>query len=142
VGILFSVFGAILGIARFNFGFKPDLLDLKMFAIYSSYLETKSMEIIRNNLGEESAMFFLVTGLFLIAFSREKAENEQLNSLRLRSFYISAWLNFLFLLIAIFFTFGFAFIYMLVANMAISLVAYIVVFRILVWRHRPILSDK
>jgi hypothetical protein len=142
VGIFFSIIGIILGIARFNYGFKPDLLDLKMFAFYSSYLETKSMEIIRNNMGEEFAMFFLIAGLFLIAFSREKAENDQMNSLRLRSFYISAWLNFLFLLISIFFTYGFAFIYMLVANMGISLAAYIVVFRILLWKNRSTPSDQ
>jgi hypothetical protein len=142
VGIFFSILGIILGIARFNYGFKPDLLDLKMFAFYSSYLETKSMEIVRNNMGEEFAMFFLIAGLFLIAFSREKAENEHMNRLRFKSFYIAAWLNFIFLLISIFFTYGFAFIYMLVANMGISLVAYIVVFRILRWQNRSILSDQ
>jgi hypothetical protein len=138
VGIIFFILGLILGIARFNYGFKPDLLDMKMFAFYSSYLETKYMEIIRNNMGEEFTGFFLITGLFLIAFAREKDENVQKNELRLKAFFIAAWLNFLFLVASLFFTYGLAFIYMLIANMGISLLAYILVFRILLIRDRSI----
>jgi len=142
VGILFLVLGIILGVARFYYGFKPDLLDLKMFAFYSSYLETKYMDIIRNNMCEEFTGFFLVTGLFLIAFSREKNENEPNNLLRLKAFFIAAYLNFLFLLISLFFTYGFAFVYMLMANMGIGLLAYIIVFRTLLWQNRSKPSDN
>jgi hypothetical protein len=142
VGIFFFIIGLIIGIARFKFGLKPDFLDLKMFAFYSSYLETRYMEIIRNNMGEEFTGFFLIAGLFLIAFSREKDENEQKNELRLKAFFVAAWMNFLFLLVALFFTYGLAFIYMLMANMGISLLAYILVFRILLWQNRSISSDR
>ena len=48
VGILFFMAGLIIGIARFHYGFKPDMLNFKMFAFYSSYLESKYMEIIQN----------------------------------------------------------------------------------------------
>lgn len=142
VGILFIILGLILGISRFYFGNKPDMLDMEMFAFSSSYLDTKYMEIVRNNLSEEFTGFFLVTGLFLIAFSREEEENEQKNRLRLRAFFITAYLNFIFLLLSLFFTFGFAFIYMLIANMGISLVIYIVVFRILLLQNHSIKSNK
>ena len=142
VGILFIILGLILGISRFYFGNKPDMLDMEMFAFSSSYLDTKYMEIVRNNLSEEFTGFFLVTGLFLIAFSREEEENEQMNMLRLRSFFITAYLNFIFLLLSLFFTFGFAFIYMLIANMGISLVIYIVVFRTLLLQNHSIKSNK
>jgi hypothetical protein len=142
VGIIFFIFGLILGVARFYYGFKPDLLDMKMFAFYSSYLETKYMEIIRNNMCEEFIGFFLITGLFLNAFSREKVENKQKNVLRLKAFFISAYLNFLFLLVSLFFTYGFAFVYMLMVNMGISLLAYILVFRTLLWYNRSISSDQ
>jgi hypothetical protein len=138
VGIIFFITGLIIGIARFKFGLKPDLLDMKMFAFYSSYLETKYMEIIRNNMGEEFTGFFLIAGLFLMAFSQEKDENEQKNELRLKAFFVAAWMNFLFLLVSLFFTYGLAFIYMLIANMGISLLAYILVFRILLIRDRSI----
>jgi hypothetical protein len=142
VGIFFIVLGLILGISRFYFGNKPDMLDMKMFAFSSSYLDTKYMEIVRNNMSEEFTGFFIVAGLFLVAFSREKEENEQINMLRLRAFYITAYLNFLFLLVSLFFTFGFAFIYMLIANMGISLLLYTVIFRTLLLQNRFVKSDQ
>jgi hypothetical protein len=142
VGIIFFITGLIIGIARFKFGLKPDLLDMKMFAFYSSYLETKYMEIIRNNMGEEFTGFFLIAGLFLMAFSQEKDENEQKNELRLKAFFVAAWMNFLFLLVSLFFTYGLAFIYMLIANMGISLLVYILAFRILLWQNRSMSSDR
>ena len=130
VGIFFLIVGFLLGIARFKYGFKPDSLDMKMFAFYSSYLESKYMEITSNNLAEEIAGFFLIVGLFLIAFSREKTENSRYMDFRLKSFFIAAYLNFLFLLFSLFFTFGFAFIYMLMINMGFGLLTYFITFQI------------
>lgn len=136
VGIFFIVIGVVLGIARFHYGYKPEFLDFKMFAFYSYYIESKYMEVLRNNLGEELAGFFLITGLFLTAFSREKVENELNNQLRLKAFFLAFYLNFLFLLAALFFTFGFAFVYMLMVNMGVGLLAYIISFRFLVLQNR------
>jgi hypothetical protein len=133
VGFVFLIAGLLLGIARFYFGYKPHLLDMKVFAFYSSYLQTKYMEIVRNNMAEEFTGFFLVTGLFLIAFSREKVENELTSMLRFKAFFIAFYLNFLFLLISLFFTFGFAFVYMLMVNMGFGLLAFILTFRFLLF---------
>jgi drug/metabolite transporter (DMT)-like permease len=141
VGIFFFILGIILGVARFRYGFKPDMLDMKIFAFSSSYLETKYMEFVRNNMSEEFTGFFLVAGLFLIAFSREKIENEMKNRLRLKAFFIAAYLNFLFLLVSLFFTYGFAFIYMSIANMGISMLAYILVFQVLLRQKNQLETD-
>ena len=133
MGIFFFIAGLLFGIARFKYGFKPDSLDLNTFAVYSSYLETKFMQIVRNNFGEEITGTLMVTGLFLMAFAREKTENELTSRLRLKSFFIAAYINFAFLLAAFLFTFGLAFVYMLMLNMGIGLLAYIGVFRFLLY---------
>lgn len=130
-GIIFFISGLLFAVARFKYGFKPDALDLKTFAMYSSYLETKYMQIIRNNMGEEISGFLLLAGLFLISFSREKHETEQLDALRLKAFFLTAYLNFAFLLGCLFFTYGMAFMYMLMVNMGFGLLAYTITFRIL-----------
>ena len=135
MGIIFFIAGLLLGIARFYYGFKPDALDLKVFAFYSSYLESKYMQVLKNNMCEELTAFFLIVGLFFVAFSREAVENEQNNSLRLKAFFITAYLNFLFLLAALFFTYGFAFVYMLMVNIGFSLLVFSITFRILIWRN-------
>ena len=133
LGILFFILGLILGIARFKYGFKPDVLDLDTFAVYSSYLETKFMQVVRNNFGEEITGILMVGGLFLMAFAREKTENELTSRLRLKSFFIAAYINFAFLIAAFLFTFGIAFVYMLMLNMGIGLLVFTGVFRFLLY---------
>jgi hypothetical protein len=134
VGIIFSGFGFVAGMLRFYFGIKPEFLEFKVFAVYSSYIETKVMETITTNLIEELTAFLLMTGLFLIAFSRERNERPEYEMLRLKSFYISAYLNFLFLVVSLFLTFGFAFVSVLMINLCMGLLIYIIVFRILRFR--------
>jgi hypothetical protein len=130
VGIVFFIAGTLFGIARFKYGFKPDALDVNAFAVYSSYFETKFMQITRNNFGEEITGILIISGLFLFAFSKEKVENEQTNQIRLKAFFIAAYLNFIFLIASFLFTFGLAFVYMLMINMGIGLAAYIGTFRL------------
>lgn len=142
VGIFIFIGGLLLGVARFRYGWKPGILDLKMFAFYSSYLENKYLEFIGNNLAEEFTGLFLISGLFLMAFSREKNENERTNELRFKAFFLAYYLNFLFLLIALFFTFGFAFVYMLIVNMGVGLLFYLASFRILLFRDRAKSSNR
>lgn len=136
MGIFFLVAGVIAGIARFYFGFKPKFLTIDFFALYSYYLDEKFMQSVRNNFGEEITGFLIVTGLFMIAFAREKEENEQIGLLRLKAFFYSFYLNFAFLIAAILFTFGFAFIYMLMFNMGFGLLAYIVAFQTMLFLYR------
>lgn len=136
VGIIFFVAGLVAGISRFYLGIKPKLLNMKAFAFYSYYVEEKYLEIIRNNYGEEITGFLLITGLFLFAFSREKNEKDEYCFLRIKALSTSFYLNFAFLLAALFFTFGFAFIYMLMFNMGFGLLAYIVTFQFLLFNYK------
>jgi hypothetical protein len=141
VGILFFILGFVLGVIRFKYGFKPEILDMKMFAFASSYIQTKYMEIIGNNMGEEIVSFFLLTGLFLIAFSREKNESEEFNVFRLKAFFMAAYSNFVFLLVAVFFTYGFSFVYMLIVNMGFGLLVFIAAFQLMLFKSRSNKSD-
>jgi hypothetical protein len=136
LGIIFLVLGLILIIIRYKFNYKPDFLDWKVFAIYSFYIEAKSFTIITHQMIEEIAGVLLVVGLFFIAFTREKVESEVLDALRLKAFFISAYLNLFYLLISILFFFGFGFVGTLVVFMVFWLVAYILVFRYLLYQFR------
>jgi hypothetical protein len=138
VGIFLCISGLILGIFRFKYGFKPDSLEIKTFALFSSYLENKFLEFTRNNMSEEITGFLIISGLFLFAFSREKDENELVDRIRLRAFLIATYTNFLFILFSLIFTYGFAFIYMLMVNMGMGLFAYIVTFRILMLKNHRV----
>jgi hypothetical protein len=131
LGLIFTAIGIALSYIRFHYGYKPDLLERKVFAFYSLYLESKILQIIKNQLLEEIAGVFLIIGLFLIAFSKEKKENSGLNGIRLNAFFITAYSNLFFIVLSLLFTFGLGFVYMLIVNMVLWLVIYIITFRIL-----------
>jgi vacuolar-type H+-ATPase subunit I/STV1 len=108
-------------------------LNLKVFALYSSFLRTRSMVVIRNQMVEEIAGLLILTGLFMIALSREPNESDRVNASRLKAFFISIYLNALFLITGILFTFGVAFIKMMTLYLFSWLVFYIIPFRILMY---------
>jgi len=136
VGIVFALAGVILLLIRFYYGVKPELFNIKVFAVFSSYLESKYFEVVRNQMIEEFGGILLLTGLFLTAFSREREEEKWMDPLRLRSFFITAYINIVFLILAILFTFGFGFVYMIILNLLLWLVIYIITFRILLFLNR------
>lgn len=136
LGFVFTFTGIILGVIRFYFGVKPDFFERKVFAFYSYYLESKTLQVINNQLMEEITGLFLIIGLFMIAFTSEKYEHPHTNSIRLHALFISVYLNTIFLIAAMIFTFGFAFIYMLMINMGSFMLIYIIIFRVLVHRSR------
>ena len=129
VGSIFFIAGVITGVFRFYLGIKPKILDARVFAVYSEYLDEKYMKLVNNNLGEEITLLLILTGLFLIALSKEKTENEMISNIRYQSLIISFYISFIFLLAATFFTYGFAFLYMLILFSAIPMASYIVIFR-------------
>jgi hypothetical protein len=135
LGFIFTGTGFILAFIRFHFGYKPEFLERKVFALYSFYIQSKTLQVIKNQLLEEIAGILIIAGLFLIAFTKEKVENESLNTLRLKSFFIAAYLNLFFLLIALLFTFGLGFVYMLIISMGLWLVFYTLSFRLLLFRN-------
>jgi hypothetical protein len=142
LGFILSSAGIVLAVVRFYFGYKPKLLKRNVFAIYSYYLDSKFMQVIKNQLLEEVAGVLFVLGIFLIAFTREKDEDEKTNEIRLRAFFIAAYLDVLFVLISLLFTFGMGFMYMIMANMALWLIVYIVSFRLMLSNHRKKLSGS
>ncbi len=131
LGYFFIGIGLVLGLLRFKLGLKPEFLNWEVFAIYSLYLEPFYLKIISNQMLEEISGLFILFGLFSIAFSKEKEENKQNNTLRLNAFFISTYLNFLFLVISLFFTYGLGFIYMMIIQLFLFLIVYIISFRVL-----------
>ena len=131
VGVIFTGVGTILGIMRFYFDFKPDMLDQKVYAVYSVYLKTRTLKVESNQLIEEIVGLLLIFGLFMIAFAREKDETPLISAVRLKAFFISFYINAAFLIFSILFTYGLAFIYMTVLYLVLPLLVYVIAFQIL-----------
>lgn len=77
--------------------------------------------------GELSILFTLFS-LFMIAFSREKIEDEYVRSTRLHALQVSVYLNFFLVAIASMLFYSFSYVYVLQGNMYSILIIYIMVF--------------
>lgn len=133
-GFILVLMGAALLVTRFYFGIKPEWLNRKVFALYSSYLETKKMQVISNQLLEELAAFLLLAGLMMLAFSREKKETELTGHLRLKSFLLATYITAAVYVAGLFLLYGLSFmVYMLVVPF-LFLAVYIIIFRVFLYR--------
>ena len=104
---------------------------MPVFAVYSSFLETKMFVTFRTQFADELILLLLITGLALIVFSREKTETEELIKLRADALVKSILINTLLLILSIVFIYGSGFIYVLVFNLFSIFIIYLVFFYLL-----------
>lgn len=141
-GCVIAAFGIVLLIIRFYYGIKPEWMETYVFAIYSAYLDVKYMAVIQNQVLEELGALLLFAGLYMIAFSKEKRETPIINILRLKAFMISIWANAVLIVISILFIYGFGYAVIMMLDIIFLLVAYIISFRVMVFRNHKVRLAK
>jgi hypothetical protein len=134
-GFLLAILGIVSTYVRFGLGIKPDFLDIKTFAIYSSIFKTVWLSIVNNNISEEICAILFLSGLIMIAFSKEKTELDGYDEIRTKSLFSSVYLSYLLLFLSIIFVYGIGFLTILSINMFSLLVIYILISRYYIFRH-------
>jgi len=135
IGILGLIPFLALGIAIrfFDFGFA----FLARSGTYSFSEGDSSMHITDyQNYSDELALSGIIICLLLIAFSREKQEDEFISQLRLESLQWAVLINYLLLLIATWAVYEFAYIDVMMYNMLTVLLLFILRFHILLWKNK------
>ena len=138
VGLFLLMVGIPFSIFRFYLGQKPEFFEVKVFAVYSTFLQTKYFSVITNNISEELAGLSILLGLFFLAFSKEKIETNNLLEIRLRSLFYSNFISIIFLGLSFLFIFGLSFVHILILNMYISLILFIIIFKYELYKNRII----
>lgn len=141
-GYFLLLVGFTLILLRYQYNYKPDFLNLKLFALYTYYIESKSFTIVSNQMIEELGAIFSLAGLAMLAFTREQNESEVVDAVRLKSFILASYVNLVFLLISLLFFFGFGFVGALTAYMGVWLLSYLLIFRYLIYKRKRILKSK
>jgi hypothetical protein len=141
-GFILLIAGSVFGIMRFWFDIKPKFLTMRVFAFYSEYLAEKYFRFVRDNMSEELVGVLLVLGAWMVAFSRDKDETEEKSALRIRAFYISAFLQMIFLVFCLLTTFGIAYIYMLMMYMVLPPASFFIVYRIMASRIKSVSDNQ
>ena len=133
-GIVLLVPAITLIIIRFYLGLKLELFTFKVFALYSSYLNSKSFQLIDNHFSEEIGGVLLLISLIFICLSKEKKESEKFNELRLTSLLIALYANSIFLIVCFMFVFGFGFVKILIVNIYLPFILYFLFFQYLKYK--------
>lgn len=133
IGWIIAIPAFILGILVVFLDFQLAILDCKVFAIYSSGIDffsrsTTFFGTIQNNVTDEVAAVLFLIGAILVAFSKEKQEDEFIVKTRLESLLWATYLNYAILLICFLFFYEFGFFYVMIFNLFTVLIFFIIRF--------------
>jgi small-conductance mechanosensitive channel len=143
IGWIILIPSAILGILDFreivNFKF---LEHVKVFAFYSSWVTEPDtvFGVETNNISNEIFGILCIIGAILVAFSKEKQEDEFIAKTRLESLVWATYINYAILVFCTIFFYGFSFMYILIFNMFAILIFFIIRFYYTLYKSKKSLS--
>ncbi|MDR1554326.1 MAG: hypothetical protein LBS69_12835 [Prevotellaceae bacterium] len=135
VFIPFSVLGLYVTLIN---EITPKWLKFTFFAIAGggTPLAGDWFSLVKTDMANTIIATFVIIGGLLVAFSREKTEDEYIAELRLSSFQWAVFINYLLLLLCFIFVFSDAFWVVMVYNMFTTLLIFIVRFNYLLFINR------
>lgn len=145
IGWLLLIPSLIIGILMFIFNWDVDWLNFQVPALLSTKEllgKPEFFKLVSNNLLDEIIGLSIVIGGMMIAFSREKVEDEFISKIRLDSLVWATYLNYAILLMAILFVFDICFFYVMIFNMFTVLFFFIARFNWMKFRVNKTLSDE
>lgn len=111
-------------------------LMIPVFAVYSSFIETKMFVSFRTNFADELIMILFLTAFIFLVFASEKDEKREYYFIRFRSLVLAVISNAVMLLFSIIFIYGAGFFSILIFNMISLYLFYLLFFYILKKRNQ------
>lgn len=127
-GYILIAGGIIMAILYFGFSFR---FELPVFAVISSYMETRAFATFKTNFADELTMLLLLSGCLLLVMSREKKENEAAMAARRMAVRYTVIINSAIFGFSVLFLYGSAFMAVVIANLYLPFFIYLVSFSIL-----------
>ena len=127
-GLILVIAGLVLAILYFSINLR---FEIPVFAVVSSFMETKLFTTFSTNFADELTMILLFSGLFILATSEEKDENEQVKASRQKAVKTALIINSAILAFAILFIYGSGFMAVIIANPFMPFIIYLIMFSFL-----------
>jgi hypothetical protein len=141
IGWFLLIPSAILGILQIFYlaGSGLKFLNLKVFTIYSgSFAPWGSTTVVfgfdKVNLTGTIIGILFILGAVMVAFAKEKHEDEFIAKIRLESFLWATYINYAILLFCFLFFYGIGFMYVMIFNMFTIIILFIVRFNYVLYR--------
>lgn len=145
IGWILLIPSCIAGLFLLAFdGIDAIKLPAKVFVIYSNpvFGDDRFFNIAEENVTSTLVGVLFILGGLLVAFSREKNEDEYISSIRLSSWQWAVLVNYGLLLISFLFIYGTAFLMVMVYNMFTVLILFIARYNYLLYRNAKLLKDE
>jgi len=123
---------------------KDNPLNIKVFALASQELsnEYEFFVVIKNSIINEILGILFIVSSIIIAFSKEKYEDEYISQMRLESLVWATYLNYAILILAMLFVYNFAFLWVMVFNMFTILLFFIIRFNWVIYKSKKQTADE
>lgn len=123
--------GFLLGLLYFFLPSEPEFLNIKVFSVMEKSImgETRFLCISENNVFDEIICLLILIGGLLIAFSKEKTEDEFIAKIRTESLVWATYVNYIVLILSIIFIYDMMFFWILAINMFTLLFVFVIRFQ-------------
>jgi hypothetical protein len=98
---------------------------MPVFAVFSSFLQTKYFTVIQTNAADEIMLLLLLAGLFILSFTKEKNESDEMEKIRSKALFLAFITNTALLAFAVLFLYGNGFLGILFLNLFSPFILYI-----------------
>ena len=142
IGWFLAIPSFILMVFAIHFGFAFKFLDYTNNAVSSRLVDNSFLfNIHSNNFTDEVGGVLLIVGLLMIAFSKEKQEDEWIAKLRLESLMWAVYVNSIFLILSIIFFYNELFLNIISYNLCTPLILFIIRFNLVMYSERRRLKN-
>lgn len=130
VGWLFLLPSFMIGLFSLILEWEPTWLDCSVPAIFIDEVfgQSELIGVVKNNVLNEICGILIIVGGILVAFSKEKVEDEFIAKLRLESLVWATYVNYAILLLAMVLVYDFSFFWVMIFNMFTTLIIFIIRF--------------
>lgn len=141
--LLFST-GAILGIILLINDINYPNWEIKVFPLIgekNDIFSNPAFEWNINNIADEIASILIIIGGILVSFSKTKDEDEYISKIRMESLIWATYVNYMVLILAIFFVFDISFLSVLIYNMFTILLFFMLRFHYVLYKSKIGIGD-
>lgn len=124
-----AILGGLFSGYLYFWGGRPAFFEIPVFAVVTSYAETRWFVFAKTNALDEIAVVFILVGLMLIAFSKERYEDQRFDRIRIRSLFYSVYATILIWIIMYLTVFGWPIIILSAGIFILFLLTYILIFK-------------
>jgi len=134
----FLIFISLGAAYLYHWGGRPAFFEVPVFAILTSYAETRWFVFAQTNALDEIAVISALLGLLFILFAKEKNEIPEMQMMRFRSLFLSSYITTILMIIAYITVYGWPVFILISFSFIIFLLVSNIIFKMYITKYKKI----